>query len=384
MSEERETQPGIATLRMKVATNHFKRLLLSDRHEPGLHQENTTLNELAPRCKDIDITGKTWKSWFESPQIVPRIGTIQTLDELASCAIRVVSKRDGEEKALPSEFFSQLVHGGLVKKMMQASKSKHPLIALRDRAESYKPISALHLHLDAIEVSALTEGYGDIPWETVKRIGAERILNILTDRWSPRHGSIYSELSSELRLKWDAASPEEQSEIRKNLARFRPDPFESIINARAIPDWNITGIDADISAQHIYKALFSLAADSKFLVADRLEAWSLDLASAALAMHALAWTDRFTTFDQPISDELIFWCAFDDLMFRNESIDLDNRDFVGAMTKCNSDWSPESFGLFLSARETYHGELKEVGISMSEVIDIAMQATKTHPLVLRN
>lgn len=266
----------------------------------------------------------------------------------------------------------------------KASKSKHPLISLRDRAESYKPISALHLHLDAIEVSALAEGYGDIPWETVKQIGAERILNILTDRWSPRHGSIYSELSSELRLKWDAASPEEQSEIRKNIARFRPDRFESIIKARAIPDWNITGIDADISSQHIYKALFSLAADSKFLVADRLEAWSLDLATAALAMHALAWTDRFTTFDQPISDELLFWCAFDDLMFRNESIDLDNRDFVGAMTKCNSDWSPESFGLFLSARETYHGELKEVGISASEVIDIAMQATQIHKLELRN
>lgn len=371
------------TLRMMVATNHFKRLLLGDRHEPGLHQENTTLNELAPRCKDVDFTGKTWKSWFESPQIIPRIGKMQTLDEIASCAIRVVSKRNGEEKALPAEFFSQLVHGGLVKKMMQASKSKHPLVALRDRAESYKPISALHLHLDAIEISALSEGYGDIPWETVKRIGAERIHNILTDRWGPRHGSIYFELSSDLRLRWDAASSEERLDIRKDLARFRPDPFESILYARAIPDWNVAGIESDISAQHIYKALFSLAADVKFLTADRLTAWALDLATAGLAMHALAWTDRFTTFDQPVSDELIFWCALDDLMFKMALIDSENQDFVGAMSRCTAEWTTESFNVFLRAREIYHDELYELGTGINVVNAIAMQATKAHPIILR-
>lgn len=384
MSEERETQPGIATLRMKVATNHFKRLLLGDRHEPGLHQENTTLNELAPRCKDVDITGKTWKSWFEEPQIIPRLKTIRTLDALASCAIRVVSKRYGEENALPSGFFVQLVHGGLVKKMLQASKSKHPLIALRDRAESYKPISALHLHLDAIEVSALSEGYGDIPWETVKRIGAERVLNILTERWGPQHGSIYSELFSDLRLKWDAATPDERSEIRKSLGRFSPDPFEGTLNAKAIPNWDIAGIEADVASQHIYKALFSLAADAKFLVADRLEAWSLDLATAALAMHSLAWTDRLTFFGPPISDELIYWCALEDLLFSTELIDTDNQDFVGAMSLCAAEWSMESFEVFLRARKIYHDELHEHGISVKEITEIAMQATKTHPLVLRN
>jgi hypothetical protein len=381
MREEQGMQSGIATLRMKVATNHFKHLLLGDRHEPGLHQEITTLNELALKCKNVDITGKTWKSWFESPQIVPRIGTIQTLDELASCSTRVVSKRDGEEKALPSSFFEQLVHGGLVKQMLQASKSKHPLIALKDRAESYRPISTLHLHLDAIEICALSNGYGDIPWDIVKQVGAERVLRLLTERWGPRQGSVYSELTSDLQLEWNAASTEERIEIRKAFARFKPDLFERNLDSRAIPDWNITGIEADVSPLHIYKALFSLAADTKFLVADRLAVWSLDLATAALAMHALAWSDRYTTFDLPISDEFLFWCAFEDLFFSQESIDSENQDFVGAMTRCNAEWRMDAFDVFLRARKTYQNELKDLGISENEVIAVAMQATSVHPLI---
>jgi len=280
-------QMNIATLRMKVAVNHFKHLLLDDLHVSAVHQETEVFKKLAPRCKDVEISDKTWKSWFADPPIIPRIETIRRLDELASCAIRVISKKDGENKSLPSAFYGQLVHGGLVKRMMQASKSKHPLIALKDRAESYRPISALHLHIDAIEICALSNGYGDIPWETVKQVGSERVLNLIAERWGPRKGSVYSELTSDLQLEWDAASPNERIEIRKVFARFKPDPFERNLNAQATPNWNIAGIEADVSPLHIYKVLFSLAADSKFLVADRLAAWSLDLATSALAMHAL-------------------------------------------------------------------------------------------------
>ncbi len=382
--QEGRLQLDISMLRMKVAVNHFKHLLLGNLHIPAAHQETATSNKLASRCKDVNISDKTWKSWFADPQVIPRIETIRRLDELALCAIRIKSRRNGDEVTLPPDFFGQLVHGGLVRKMMQASKSKHPLIALRDRAETYKPISALHLHLDAIEVSSLSEGYGDIPWETVKRVGAERVLKLLTERWGPRQGSVFSELTSDFQLEWDAANPKKRIEIRKACARFRPDPFERNLNAQALPNWNIAGIEADISPLHIYKALFSLAADSKFLVADRLEAWSLDLATAALAMHALAWTDRFTTFDQPISDELLFWCAFDDLFFKHESIDSDNWDFVRAMTRCNAEWRMNSFEVFLRARKIYHDELNDLGTSESEVIALAMQATSVHPLIYRS
>ena len=372
-----------ATLRMTVAVNHFKHLLLGDLHRPGMHQVTEVFNKLEACDKTEGITNKTWKSWFEPPQIIPRIETIRRLDRLAECAVRTASMRDSEATKLPSEFYEQLVHGGLVNSMMKASKSKHPLIALRDRAENYHPISALHLHIDAIEICALAEGYGDIPWETVVQIGAERILKLLTNRWGPRQGTVFSELSSDLRLQWNAASPEERIEIRKGFARFRPNPFESSLNARAIPNWQLAGVEADVSPLHIYKALFSLAADASYLVADRLAAWSLDLATSALAMHALAWTDRYNTFDESISDEMIFWCALDDLFFTQELFNLDKQNFVGAMSRCNAEWSKDSCIKFFLARKLYRTELRDLGITRKDVISIAMQSTSAHPLVYR-
>ncbi len=370
----------IATLRMKVAVNHFKHLLLGDLHISAVHQETDLFKKLAPRCRDVNIAGKTWKSWFEEPQIIPRIKTIQTLDALASCAIRVVSKRDGEEKALPSAFFGQLVHGGLVKKMMQASKSKHPLIALRDRAESYKPISQLHLHLDAIEVGGLSEGYGDISWETVKRVGAERIQNILNERWGPRHGTVYSEFTSDLSLEWAEADADRRAEIRKSYARFKPDLFENALNQMPHPAWSKTGIDADVSSTHIYKALFSLAADAHFLKADRLVTWSLDLATAALAMHALAWSDGYTTFDDLMPDELIYWIAFEEIFFGLEPLDASNTEIIRAMSQLDAEWIEETFSIFTRARKIYQCQLTELGVTANGVLDTAMLATKVHPI----
>ncbi|BCK86793.1 hypothetical protein MIZ01_0559 [Sideroxyarcus emersonii] len=367
-------------LRMKVAVNHFKHLLLGDLHVAAVHQETEVFKKLAPRCRDVNIAEKTWKSWFEEPQIIPRLKTIRTLDALASCAIRVVSERDGEEKALPSGFFGQLVHGGLVKRMMQASKSKHPLIALRDRAESYKPISPLHLHLDAIEVDALSEGYGDISWETVKRVGAERILSILAERWGPRHGTAYLEFSSDLSLDWEAADADRRAEIRKGYARFKPDLFENALNQVPHPAWARTGIGADVSSTHIYKALFSLAADTRFLKADRLVTWSLDLATAALAMHALAWSDRYTTFDDLMPDELIYWIAFEEIFFTSEPLDASNTEIVRAISQLDAEWTEETFSIFNRAREIYQCQLAELGLTANEVLGTAMLAVEAHPL----
>lgn len=370
----------IAALRMKVAVNHFKHLLLGDLHIPAVHQETDVFKRLGPRCRDINIAEKTWRSWFEEPQIIPRLKTIRALDALASCAIRVVSDRDGEEEVLPSSFFEHMVHGGLVKKMMQASKTKHPLIALRDRAESYKPISPLHLHLDAIEVGALSEGYGDISWETVKRIGAERILNILAERWGPRSGTVYSEFSSDLSLEWAAADADRRVEIRRGYARLKPDLFENALNQAPHPAWSKTGVGADVPSIHIYKALFSLAADAHFLKADRLVTWSLDLVIAALAMHALAWSDRYATFDDLMPDELIYWIAFEEIFFTSEPLDTSNTEIVRAMLQLDAEWSEDTFSIIACAREIYQGQLDELGITATEVLDTAMLATKLHPI----
>lgn len=370
----------IAILRHKIAINLFKQLLLRDLNLLGDSQAVTVIKELKKDGRVIQLTSATWKKWFEKPTIIPKITKSQVMDVLAERHIRMPSKDESLEVKLPTEFFTSLVHGGLLAEMLKASKSKQPLVSLRVKAESYTPCSALHLHLDAIEVSALSEGHGNIPWETVKRIGAVRILSILTERWGPRHGTVYAEFCSDLSLEWAEADADRRVEIRKGYARFKPDLFENALNQAPHPAWSKTGVGADVSSIHIYKALFSLAADAHFLKADRLVSWSLDLATAALAMHALAWSDRYTTFDDLMPDELIYWIAFEEIFFTSEPLDASNTEIVRAMLQLDAEWVEETFSIFTRAREIYQCQLAEFGVTANEVLDIAMLATKVHPL----
>lgn len=367
-----ESQTDIVMLRTKFALNHFKRLLLgNDLHIPRRAQKTAIFRKLAKHTVESEFNDRTWCTWFSAPQIIPKVENIKELDRLAS-KFPVISKHGLDDKKLPPKYFDNMVHGGLVRKMLKASKAKHPLIALISNAEEYQPVSALHLHLDAIEICALSVGHGKISLDKVKQVGAERILTLLAERWGPRHGTIFSELSSDLRLAWNAATPAKQSDIRNGYARLTPNVFEKHLKDRAIPDWRIAGIESDISPLHIYKALFSLAADTKFLVADRLETWALDLATAALAMYTLAWTEYEATLGKGLGNESSFWIAFRNLFFNTESINLKNYDIKEAMDRCRSDWNMESFDIYKNARSTYLTELTAVGTSAEEVYNIAM------------
>lgn len=372
-----EHKPSIALLRLKFATNHFKRMMLGDLHVPGKAQTSTVFEALTGKAGENALTDRTWQSWFSNSPRVPKQEKIKTLDTLAASM-----NRGRPEEVLPVNIYSEMVHGGLTHYLLAPSKSKHPLDTLLARANNYQPLSPLHLHMDALEIDALIDGFGeDVPWTAVKAIGAQRILELLAERWGPRHGSVYSGFSSNLSLRWEAATPEERSKLREFYARFKPDLFEYFLNAKASPNWSQIGVDADVSPLHIYKVLFALAADAEFLVADRLVTWALDLATAALAMHALAWADRYTTFGLHITDELIFWAAFDGLLFNSEPLEPDNRELVAAMTRCSAEWNLAAVETFLRARETYHSELSELGVSVNEVFAVAMQATKVHCLV---
>lgn len=380
-----EAQSSTAMLRLKVATNYFKRMLLGDLHIAGKAQTSTVFKALAKKLEENVLSDRTWSSWFSNTLKIPKREKIKVLDTLAALSLRV-NKINGlvkSEDALPAGTFSEMVHGGLVNHMMAPTKSKNPLYTLAERAENYHPLSALHLHLDAIEIGALSDGFADVPWTTVKAIGAQRILTILAGRWGPRYGSVYSELSSDLRLEWEAADTEKRSQLRDAYARFKPDRFNEVLNGKASPDWNRIGVNDDVSAEHIYKVLFALAADTDFLVADRLDAWFIDLATSALAMHALGWADRYNIFGFHITEEMIFWGAFDEVLFGSELPESNNRELFAAMTRCNAEWTEASFEMFLRAREMYQATLIEFGVSAHEVISVAMHATKIHPLIYR-
>jgi hypothetical protein len=379
MNENDEFKPSIAGLRLKVATNLFKMRLLGDLHVPQKAQTSTVFEALTGSLGEDSLTERTWQAWFSNTHRVPKIDKIKYLDTLASSVTQDRAKDGFAEEALPVSTFSDLIHGGLLHHMLAPSKSKQPLHMLMARASDYQPVSPLHLHLDAIEIEALVDGYGDIPWVAVKAIGASRIMELLDERWGPRHGSIYKGPSN-LRLKWEAASPEDRVKITQSYASINPDFLEYMLNAKVNINWNLTGVDMDVSPLHIYKVLFALAADTEFLIAKRLEDWSLDLATSALAMHSLAWSDRYTTFGATVTNEMIFWAAFHELLFNPESFELDNVYLNDAMARCNADWSIGAVEKFLRARNIYHSRLTELGLSVNEIADAAMYATTVYRL----
>jgi hypothetical protein len=328
------------------------------------------------------LSERTWQSWFSKSTVVPKLDKVKVLDAFANDAIRVPGPNRTSAPQLPYGTFSTLIHGGLVRTLTAPSQAKKLLPTLLARALEYEPLSPLHLHLDAIEIGALTEGVGDIPWATVKALGAERVLDILATRWSPRHGTLYSKLSSEMALKWQSATEEERRSIQTSWARFKPDLFQHFMDQAPAPEWDKVGAMADIPGAHIHKALFAIGADSRFLVADRLSAWSLDLATAALAMHARAWADRYETFGGVrVTEEMTYWGAFVSLLFEDEEPSFDRFDLLPAMAISPAEWGADSNRTLLLGRKTYREALAELGTSAPEVLAIAMQGTEAHPLV---
>lgn len=376
------TLPSISLLRLRVATNLFKQLLLKDLHIAGNPQVSAVFDALANAGCEQKLSEKTWRSWFSKSALIPKVAKAKVLDTFASSAIRVPALRGFTTAPLPDGTFSKLIHGGLVQSLTAPSQAKKLLPVLLTRALEYKPASSLHLHIDAMEIGAHAIGVGDLPWTTVKAIGAKRILEILTARWSPRHGTVYSNLSSDLVLKWLSANEDERRSIRKSYARFKLDQFQYFMEEAPQPDWNKVKIDANVYPTNIHKALFSLAADSSFLVADRMSTWSLDLATAALAMHALAWTDRYTTFGGVrVTEEMIFWGVFVNLLFQDDEPSFEQFGLLPAMAISPAEWDDTSESTLLQGRTIYRAKLEELGTSAAEIFDIAMQSTEIHPII---
>ena len=265
--------------------------------------------------------------------------------------------------------------------MLATTEASNPVHMLMRRAQEYQPVSPLHLHFDAMDAAGWHQDYGDVPWSVVVAIAADRVLQLLDDRWSPRSGSVYSVFCSDLTLKWSEADEQQRGEIRRTLAKMRPDPFERLMACGASPDWRRLGVRPDIPHEHVYKLLFALAADSGFLVEDRLSAWSLDLATSALAMHALAWTDRYNTMALGIPPELQYWVAFHDVLFSSDPPEIDHWAIASIMEDWPGDWSGGSTAVLVKARETYANLLGDLGLAPRHICAGLFGTREERPLI---
>lgn len=368
-------------IRFKAARNLFKHIVLQGFHEANKPQTVSLLRELAEM--DSLIADRTWQSWFASQSPLPKPTKIRALDQY----LVQLRRRRADKCVLPSYgeirdgCFSDLVYGGLMQALLAPTEASDAIHTLMYRAQKYQPMSPLHLHFDAVDAAGWHKDYGGVPWSTVAAIASDRILQLLDDRWSPRSGAVYTGLGSDLSLKWAVADELQRSEIRCSLDELSPNLFERLMTRQPSPDWQRLGVPPDIPYEHVYKLLFALAADPRFLVEGRLRAWSLDLATSALAMHALAWTDRYNTMALGMPPELQYWAAFHEILFNPDHNEIDYWSIASVMENWPADWSEGAAAVIGKARNVYSALLKDLGLVPGDVCAGLFKTRKERPLI---
>jgi len=304
-------------LRQPVAVNLFKWMVLGDRHVPGQHQavevQRAMSDAGAARCVDV----RTWRGWFGETPRRARGTAIEALDSYAAAHLH--PPRWNLDAVEPGEhFFGDLLDGGLLASLMQPIAMKQPRFALLRRALDYQPLSRIHLHLDAIESSALFDSKGVAPVQLVVATAATRVLELIHSRWSQRQGTVYSELTPDLESSEREADADEQMWIAQRFRGQRPDRLEARQPRVACPDWSLVDVESDIAPRNVYRLMLALAGDADFLVADRLHVWALDLVSAAVAMQALAQVEPCAVHHRRSRPELFYWRALASLFYSDE------------------------------------------------------------------
>jgi hypothetical protein len=366
-------------IRFKAALNHFKSMVLQDDHVANNPQTNALLHE---DMKGL-IADRTWQSWFAPQPPVPHFSRIRRLDQYVAQI-----KKCGDVKRAKSicpefrdGYFCELVHGGLMSQLLAPTEASEPIHTLMRRAQEYQPMSPLHLHFDAIDVAGWHQDFGGLPWSVVVAIASDRVLQLLDDRWSPRSGEVYAGFSSDFSLKWAKDDELKREEIRRSVANVKPNLFEHWMKRRPSPDWRLLGVTPDIPHEHIYKLLFALAADPDFLVEDRLSAWSLDLASSALAMHAFAWTDRYNTMALGMPPEMIYWAAFHEILFNPDISEIDYQSIACVIENWPAAWSQASATVLVNARNTYVALLDDLGLKPRDACAGLLKTRVERPLI---
>lgn len=332
---------------------------------------------------DSLISDSAWKSWFGSQHSLPQPGKVSSLDQYIT-QIKNGGQAKQTEGICPEfrdGYFSELVYGGLMSQLLAPTEASEPIHTLMRRALEYRPMSPLHLHFDAIDVAGWHQNFGDLPWSVVAAIASDRILQLLDDRWSPRSGEVYAGFSSDFSLKWAKADESRREEIRRAEANIQPNLFEFRMKLGASPDWRLLGVSPDIQHEHVYKLLFSLAADPDFLVEDRLSAWSLDLATSALTMHAFAWTDRYKTMALGLPPELQYWAAFHEILFNPDILEIDHWSIASVMESWPAAWSQGSATVLVNARRAYSDLLEDLGLEPGHACAGLLKTREMRPLI---
>ncbi len=401
-------------LRARFAINHFKRALLGHRHVPGKAQGDEVFGvmerrgwQLAPRQLRghpnfnvlgwiaFRLTQRSWENWFGHQPLIPRQGKMAMLDAAALSVLRWRRPADGTEWRLPANFYLDAVHGGLLSELLADSDASAPTLDLLfSRARAYRPLSAWHLHLDALEVRAFRADWRGLPWRAVVDVACMRILEELHRLWRPGNGTIYGSLSAKSGRFWDL----KEDEIRTLLERFSsPEvaPEVHFLGDRS-PNWICLGVDTDIPPAYTHHLLFALGADRDFAREDRLAAWAMDLATAALVANSLAGKDQQALRGgRMFTNGRILASALDALMLAESSEVASEGDHEvahlteyrlelrAAMDLTGGDWHMAGVSALGDARRAYRTEMASLGIGPKDIAAFAACTSKGAPRIFR-
>jgi len=402
----REFRRLAVDLRIRLAVNHFKRLLLRGKHVPGRAQADAVFEvleerawQLAPRHLLADpkfdalrelgfeLTPRSWESWFARNPRVPKQSKMAALDLAAQAMLRWRRPADKADLVLPDDFYLGAVHGGLLAEVLADTEATAPpLELLWSRARRYRPVSAWHLHLDALEVRAFSGDWKGIASCSVVEVAALRILEELHRLWRPNSGAVYASFTALSGRFWDLSTEEAQALDQQPKAQVAT--VEPPLGSDRQPNWLCIGVDADTPSIHAHRMLFAIGADRPFTQDDRLAAWAMDLATAALAAIALADAQRRLKPDGPsFTEERILLVALDALMLV-DSLALGSeaqrelahlreyrRELRAAMDVTGGDWRISGASALSDARFAYRREMADLGISGGDIDAFAAHAT---------
>lgn len=391
-------------LRTRACLNHFKRVLLGDRHRPGSAQTTLVFKELSrirPTCDlepkkrtraDVDsvtalgmtIAERTWSTWFSKNPSQPQSPQIEALDKVALQArLMVLRQSDRTRVQQPASFFWDLVYGGLLDLMILENVSKEPLRLAHARIAEYEPRSALHLHFDALELLNFRSPLEKVHGDDIALVAGPRILGKIQRRWGERRypgilDSAYAEMGSERLRDWLALPSDEQQTWLADTGFAIFDEPQDVAEAHLLqaPKPELLGEEVDAPSGQIYRLLFAVAADTEFLRDGRMRTWALDLATASAAAIAMFYAGSL---DMRARREQTVLNALDTLFFgelTDGEAPLRHANMWGgnlegalqaAMKVVHADWQDHGTEIFYEARRAYLDEMAALGVSLSDI-----------------
>lgn len=313
------------------------------------------------------ISDRTWQSWYTSRFIVPRRRTLKILDGLFAKAMQNQSYM-----AVQPRFFEELVFGGLMSKLTVPSRYKKVKSLVSARAMHYRPLSQIHLLLDSLELAERSEGFQDLEPDELREIAAQRVAQLLHEKWNPREGFFYDSFIPNSHYFSDKADAQNREITNHHWFESDTNPVTRLRSLAASPNWFRTGIREDVPPQHFYRLLFCLSADHNFLCGERLSAWVMDMASATLTLSAMAWPWREPNGLGDGPPESFFLRAMTEALFSKDDEPIDGLVLESAILECRCIADDSYISVLTEARESLQTQLSILGIrpdKMKKVVE---------------